>query len=129
VDQYATFKKRKGENEIANTIIMEILVTLLLQLTLRTDPCDIPKIRGTACEEYRIDKTIIQVCTASYRGVQYELVIDEDYLMEMWEDDRPSFEKGQARLLWKNIWKDAITGIGKPKYCSVKKLDQNRHNY
>ena len=120
-------------NRTINRIkIMESLITLLLQILLRTEPCDIPDIQAT-CSQYRLDiRTtkvhIVDVCTAEYEGVKWEAVIEEGKIWELYEDDRPSFKKAQANGIWKNIYKGAITGIGKGEYCTIPKLNNNRHN-
>ena len=111
---------------------MELLVTLFLQITLRTDPCVIPKLEAT-CTEYRLPEyrnEIVWVCEADYENVTYEVLLRERNngtwrLWEMWEDDRPYI--GESTGLWDNIYKEAITGIGKPSYCKVPKLNNLRH--
>lgn len=105
---------------------MNNLVLLLLQLLLRTSPCDIPDIQ-VDCLQYRIDTTPVQVCTAYHDGITWEAVIDEDTLLELWEDDIPSFEKHLAASYWKNIYTGRITGIEKPEYCDIRILNPNRH--
>ena len=113
---------------------MDLLVTLFLQITLRADPCVIPKLEAT-CEQYRMPEwgnEIIWVCEAYYKKVTYEVLLRERSdgtwkLWEMWESYsggmRPYF--GESPGLWSNIEKGAITSISKPSYCKVPKLSRS----
>lgn len=107
---------------------MNLLVTILMQIILRTNDCTIPDIQ-MSCSEYRIDKQVVQVCTGYYKGIDYEVVVDSDRILELWENDYPSFKRGQANAVWKNVYSRSIKGSGKiPEYCSIKILNQNRHD-
>lgn len=110
---------------------MNELVTILFTIILQTEACHVPDIEVT-CKEYRIDKDIVQVCETEYKKTEYEIVIQEDHVLELWESYhsgmRPSFKRSQASGVWKNIYIGSITGVPKePKYCTTPKLNSNRH--
>jgi len=108
---------------------MEHLISIMLSLLLRTDPCVIIKPQVT-CEQYRIVELrneIVDVCTSRIKNVNYEVVIGSDgRMLEMWEGDYPYL--GKPTGMWRNIYAGAISGYGKkPAYCAVPKLNPNRH--
>jgi hypothetical protein len=86
------------------------------------------------CNQYRIDELnneIVDVCTSTIKGIEYEVVIDsQGKLIEMWEtiDGKDYPYRGKPMGMWKNIYEGAISGYGKkPDYCEVPKLNGNRH--
>jgi hypothetical protein len=102
---------------------MEGLVTILLQFILGSS-CKIPQVE-VHCEQKRIEERrnmIVEDCTSSYEGNDYRIIVDQDRIMELWQDGKRSFLVHDAQMVWRNIYYGKITGREKAPYCSVKKL-------
>lgn len=98
---------------------MEILVQLLLTILLRQDVCQMPQVPEPTCEEYRLEgyakPKIATECKVDYQG-NWEVLIVEDSVWELWHNDRPSFKRGKAVTIWKNI---ENIKIERPDYCDL----------